>query len=178
MTWREMVPAGALSLRGENRVVMFTTWWNVALLVLSVAALPFDRRRILGLNPWVKPIKFEISVIVFLVTMAVLLSMVGRLGESKKARRFIGWTVGLAMIVENTIIALQSLRGARSHMNFTSVFNGVAFGVMGVFIALNTLAVAVLLVLYLVRRPGLPSSVVWGVRLGLLVVLLGSVEGS
>ena len=110
--------------------------------------------------------------------MAVLLSMVGRLGESKKARRFIGWTVGLAMIVENTIIALQSLRGARSHMNFTSVFNGVAFGVMGVFIALNTLAVAVLLVLYLVRRPGLPSSVVWGVRLGLLVVLLGSVEGS
>jgi hypothetical protein len=182
MTWREMVGEDAFAWRGangrgENQGILLAVWWNVVLLALSVAALPFDHRRILGLNPWVKPIKFEISVIVFLLSMGALLSRLGRLGAWPRARQWMAWGFGVAMIVENTIIAMQSLRGVRSHMNIATLFDGVAFGVMGVFIAFNTVLVAVLLVLYLRTRTGLPMAVGWGIGLGLAVMLAGSFEG-
>ena len=87
------------------------------------------------------------------------------------------WGFGVAMIIENTIIAMQSLRGVRSHMNIATVFDGAAFGVMGVFIAFNTVLVAVLLVLFLRTRTGLPMAVTCGIWLGLAVMLAGSFEG-
>jgi hypothetical protein len=181
MTWREMVGGDWFAWRGANRGLVLAVWWNVALLVLSAAALPFDHRRILGLNPWVKPIKFEVSVILFLLTMAALLAALGRRGDWPKARRRLAWGFGVAMIVENTIIAMQSARGVRSHMNIATPFDGMAFGVMGAFIAFNTVLVAVLLVLYLKagsgRGSGLPMAVTWGIALGLAMTLAGSFEG-
>jgi len=181
MTWREMVGGEWFAWGGLHRGIVLGAWWNVALLAGSGAALPFDHRQILGLNPWVKPIKFEISVIIFLVTMAALLSALGRTGRWAGSRRWLAWGFGVAMIVENTIIAMQSLRGVRSHMNIATVFDGAAFGVMGVFIAFNTVLVGVLLVLYLRtgarEGTGLPQAVTWGIGLGLAVMLAGSFEG-
>ncbi len=182
MKWREMLDADWFAFRGPapastNRGIVLGVWWNIALLVLSLAALPFDHRRILGLNPWVKPIKFELSVIVFLLTMAALLSALGRLGDWPRARRRLAWGFGIAMIVENTVIAMQSLRGVRSHMNIATPFDGAAFGVMGVFIAFNTVLVAILLLLYLRTRTGLPLPITSAICLGLAMLLAGSFEG-
>jgi hypothetical protein len=150
-------------------------WWNVGLLVLSLAAMPFDGRKILGLNPWVKPVKFDVSVILFLMTIAVFLWALGDGWETSKA--WIGWGIGVSMIVEDTVIALQSLRGVRSHMNFTSPLNGALFGVMGVAILISSLLVVWLLVVWSRTDGGLPPAVVWGIRLGLVMLLLGSIEG-
>jgi hypothetical protein len=150
-------------------------WWNVGLLVLSLAAMPFDGRTILGLNPWIKPVKFDVSVILFLITIAVFLWALGDGWEASKA--WIGWGIGVSMIVEDTVIALQSLRGVRSHMNFTTPLNGALFGVMGVAILVSSLLVAWLLVVWSRTDGVLPPSVVWGIRLGLVVLLLGSIEG-
>jgi hypothetical protein len=150
-------------------------WWNVGLLVLSLAAMPLDSRKILGLNPWVKPVKFDVSVIVFLVTIAVLLWALGDGWDSTKL--WVGWGMGVAMIVEDTIIALQSARGVRSHMNFTTPLDGALFAVMGVFIVVSTLLAVWLLVAWCRTDAGLPPAVVWGIRLGLVVLLAGSIEG-
>jgi hypothetical protein len=178
VTWQELAPPSIFRLKSENRGLMLSVWWNVLLLVLSVAALPFDHRSILGLSPWIKPIKFEISVIVFLLTIAVLLSAVGRTGKWPRLRAFISWGIAIAMIVENTLIAMQSLRGVRSHMNYATWFDGISFGIMGGFIAFNTVLLALLLGLYCIVRTGLPPALAWGIRLGLLVLLAGSIEGS
>jgi hypothetical protein len=48
---------------------------------------------------------------------------------------------------------------------------------MGAFIAFNTVLVAVLLVLYLLTRTGLPMAVTCGIALGLTMLLAGSFEG-
>ena len=160
-----------------NRGLAWGIWWNVGLLVLSLAAMPFDGRKILGLNPWVKPVKFDVSVIVFLATMAVLLWALGDEPELRSTKVWLGWGFGVAMIVEDTIIALQSLRGVRSHMNFTTPLDGALFGVMGVFILVNTLLAAWVLVMWCRTDGGLPPAVVWGIRLGLVMLLAASVEG-
>ena len=161
----------------ETRGALLGVWWNVVLLVASLAALPFDHRHILGLNPWIKPLKFEISVIVYLLTLALLLTVLGQDGRWSRLRARLGWGFGLSMIVENSVIALQSARGVRSHMNYTSWFNGIAFGVMGGFIALNTVLLAILLVLFVRARLSRPQAELWGIRLGLALLLAGSVEG-
>jgi hypothetical protein len=159
-----------------NRGLAWGVWWNVALLAVSVAALPFDRRTILGLNPWIKPIKFELSVIVFLVTIALMLWALDGPGHAR-AKVWLGWGFGVAMIVENTIIALQSARGVRSHMNFETHLDAALFATMGVFILFNTVLAAWLLVLWSRTSAGLPPAVVWGIRLGLAMLLAGSIEG-
>ena len=89
---------------------MFGAWWNAALLVASVALLPFDRRMILGLNSWIKPMKFEISLIVYSLTLALLFSVLGEDGRWRKQRRRMSWGIGIAAAVEITLIALQSAR--------------------------------------------------------------------
>jgi hypothetical protein len=161
----------------ESRGIAWGVWWNVALLVLSLAALPFDKRIILGLNPWIKPIKFEVSVIVFLLTVGVMLWALGNGPELARSKAWIGWGFGVAMIVENSVIGLQSARGVRSHMNFSTPLNAALFGTMGTFILLNTFFAGWLLVLWMRTSAGLESAVVWGIRLGLVMLLLGSIEG-
>jgi hypothetical protein len=159
-----------------NRGLAWGVWWNVALLAGSVAALPFDHRSILGLNPWVKPIKFEISVIVFLVTIACMISALDGM-EFATSKAWLGWGFGVAMIVENSIIALQAARGVRSHMNYDTPLDAALFSVMGIFIVVNTLMAAWLLVLWFRTQGALPPAAVWGIRLGLAMLLAGSLEG-
>ena len=155
--------------------IAWGVWWNVGLLVASVAALPFDSRKILGLNPWIKPIKFEISVIAFLLTVGLMLWALEDGGARLKAR--LGWAFGLAMLVENSLIALQSARGVRSHMNYSTPLDGMIFALMGLMIVVNSIGVGWLLGLWLRANARVEIAVVWGIRLGLLMLLVGSVEG-
>jgi hypothetical protein len=173
MGWMEALRASMQT----NRGIAWGVWWNVALLVLSVTALPFDSRTILGLNPWIKPIKFELSVIVFLLTVGLMLLALGDGPGLVRQKAWLGWGFGVAMMVENSVIALQSVRGVRSHMNFSTPLDGGLFGVMGVMILVSTIFVCWLLVLWMRTNAGLESVVVWGIRLGLFMLLLGSIEG-
>ncbi len=169
-----MIQALISRILNENRGITLAIWVNLALLAAAALAMPFDHRHILGLNPWIKPMKFDLSVLIYAVTISLFLSF---LEGSVRARWTIGWGIGLAMIIENTVISMQSARGVPSHMNYTSLFNGVSFGLMGLFIALNTILVAWLLLLYLTNRTLLPAAILWGIRLGLAALLAGSIEG-
>jgi hypothetical protein len=160
-----------------NRGIVWGVWWNVGLLVASLAALPFDRRMILGLNPWIKPIKFEVSVILFLLTVGLMLWGLGDAREVARSKWILGWMFGASMIVENSLIALQSARGVRSHMNFSTPLDAGLFAGMGVAILVNTVGVGWLLWLWMQTHAGVEIAVVWGIRLGLLMLLLGSIEG-
>ena len=163
----------------ENAVLTVAFWFHAVLAVLALAAMPFDHRLILGLSPWVKPLKFDLSTMIFILTVAVLLRALGPKTEVwPRVRRVIAWVVGWAMIIENTIISTQSLRGVRSHMNYSTVLDGSLFALMGNCILLSTLAMATLLSLWCICRPtAVSQAALWGVRLGLVLFVAGSIEG-
>lgn len=167
-----------------SRALQVALAWQIVLLLSGALAMPFDHRLILGLNPWIKPMKFEISVIIYLLTIALLLYGLRwhRSAEDGRAfpkvRNLLGWGFAAAMTVENTVIALQSFRGVRSHMNYTSALNASLFALMGNFIVVNTVLVAALFALWFLPEVRTPPAVTWGVRLGLLMLLLGSAEGA
>ncbi|UOQ77915.1 hypothetical protein MUN84_04530 [Hymenobacter sp. 5516J-16] len=81
------------------------------------------------------------------------------------------------MVVEMVCIVTQAARGTTSHYNIDSGFDMLVFNLMGVFIMLNTILTMWAVYLVWRHRPHGPAGYVWGVRLGLLLFLLGSLLG-
>jgi hypothetical protein len=166
-----------MTLRGwleENPVLAWATAFQVVLAIFALIAMPLDHRVILGINPWIKPLKFDVSVGIMLVTLAGILS---GLQGFERSRLWIGAGVGIALSLENFVISLQSLRGVRSHMNYSTPLNASLFALMGLLILISTVLFAWTLGLVILDPTRWPPAVAWGVRLGLVALLAGSVEG-
>ena len=56
----------------------------VCFMILAIIA-PFDSTQILGINRWIKPIKFSTSSAIFLLTVAVYLFYLKGFGTSQNA---------------------------------------------------------------------------------------------
>ncbi len=157
---RHLIIAGAVSL--------------ACFAILAIVAL-FDSTEILGINRWIKPMKFFISIAIFVWTVAIYLNF---LNGYKKSARVISWGIILIFFVEMFIVVMQAARGTTSHFNTKSAFDGMLFAVMGLAITLNTLLAVYLLFLYFRAEIDLPKSIVWGMRLGLILFLASSLEGA
>jgi len=69
-------------------------------------------------------------------------------------------------------------RATTSYYNLKTSFDGMVFSIMGIMIIFNTLFILLTLVLFLTRAKELPNAYLWGIRLGLFFLLLGSMEGA
>lgn len=148
---------------------------NLAAAVVLLLLLPFESRQLLGLNLWVKPIKFFLSATVYLWTLAILLPYLKT--AYPRSVRVITWSTAVVMLVENGCIALQAARGVTSHFNNSTLFDGVLFGVMGLFIAWNTIVILWAIALFFRVTLALPRAYLWGIRLGFVLFLAGSSMG-
>lgn len=161
-------------LRRRDRVLFAVALAHVAALVAFAVVAPFDLRTVAGLNPWIKPIKFAASIAIYAATVGWLLPHVQ---DAHTARAVVRWGVGIVMLLEMACIALQAGRGTTSHFNVTTPIDAIVFGLMGFGILANTVFLTLLFCLFLVRPGPIARPYLWGIRLGLLVILLGSVEG-
>jgi hypothetical protein len=164
-----------VDLHHRNPALSLTGWLHVALLLVALAALWFDERLITGINPWIKPIKFCLSVLVYVWTMAILLSWLP--AADAGTVKWLSRGIALTMIVEIGCIFLQAARGTTSHYNISSAFNGVVFGLMGTMIMLNTVLNVGALGLLWLRPLSVVPAVAWGARLGLLLFIGGAALG-
>ena len=155
-------------------ILALGVWLQVGLALFALAAMPFDKRKILGLNPWIKPLKFDLSILIVFVTIAAILTGFERYAV---ARTWIAAVISVSLSVENLLISLQSFRGVRSHMNEETPLDSRIWLAMGVLLGVFVLGAVALLVLAFVGQFKWPAAVTWGVRLGLLVFIIGSAEG-
>ncbi len=146
------------------------------LLLFSVLAIiaAFDATTILGINRWIKPMKFAISIAVFQWTMAWLLA---HLKAKPGAVRLITRGIIITMLAEIIPTVGQAARGTTSHFNVTTPFDGAVFSFMGVMIVLNTLLIIYMIVLFFRVPVKIPAAYLWGIRLGLIIFVLASIEG-
>jgi len=157
-----------------NPPLIITGWIHWALLAVLIVVAQFDSRTILGINPWIKPMKFSASIAIYVWTLAWYLRY---MADRVKPVRIISWGVAISMLAEIFCISVQSARGATSHYNVATPLDAGLFGAMGVMIAFNTLLVAWTLVLFCTAQPRIPRAYLWGIRLGLTLFLLAGVEG-
>jgi hypothetical protein len=143
------------------------------LAVLTGAGVLLDDRELVGAPIWLKPFKFSVSIAVYSVTIAWMLSLLDR-------RQRLGWWLGTitvaALTTEIVIIVAQAARGRQSHFNNQTPLDTLLYSVMGSTIAVAWVCTLILAVMLLIQR--LPDRAnALAVRFGLLVGLGGMMVG-
>ena len=161
-------------LHHRDPLLFLTGAFMLLLLVVSTLLSIGDTRLVAGINPWIKPMKFMVSVTIFLWTIAWFMP---ETAPRRFGRAFVRWTIAAAMVIEIVLIAMQAWRGTTSHFNIDSLFDAVVFQIMGIAIVFNTAAIVVFLAI--IRRDTPPSRAgyIWGIRLGVLLFLVASLQG-
>jgi hypothetical protein len=105
---------------------------TAGLLVLCVVAYFFDRRTVNDINVWIKPNKFNTSLLMQLFTVLWLWQLVE---PTKRATKFavrLMATLAISGLIEIFYIAFQSARGRASHFNNQTAWEAFMYsGVMG-----------------------------------------------
>src|SRR5688572_5394486 len=139
-------------------------FWTGALMLLALVVVTLisisDTRQILGLNPWIKPMKFLTSVTIFLWTVAWFMP---ETENNPRSRAVVRWTIALAMVIEIAMITMQSARGAASHFNIASPFDAAVFSVMGTAILFNTAAMVLFFAIIRRDTPVTRAGYIWGI---------------
>lgn len=161
-------------VRRRSVLLYYVAIGNLILLAMMAALAGIDPRSVMGLNPWIKPIKFALSIAIYSVTFAWLLEYL-RVPAKTKSR--LTGIVALAMIIEIACIAGQAARGVQSHFNLSSLFNAMIFALMGFAITVNTVAAAYVGVKFWISDASIEKSYLWGIRLGFLIFVAASLEG-
>ena len=168
-------PSGrAISRRPRVGILLSVSAGCVAVLAVAAVGLAADPRLITGSPAWLKVMKFAVSISVYCVTLAWLLTLVqGR----PRLVRTVAWATGLALGLELVLIAMQVIRGQASHYNISTPFDAGVFQLMG-----STLppiyGAAVVTAALLARQRGLRPVLASGIRGGLVICLLGMAQGS
>lgn len=157
-----------------HRPLLLSTAAMAGLVFFCLIALFVDDRQILGESVWLKPMKFGLAFLLYLPTLAWLLSLPHR-GE--RFTWWLGFVCAVTAVVDVGFVVVQAARGTFSHFNTeTDPVNEVgqivfASGVPGLFVANLLIAVIVSI------RPGADRPTVWAIRGGLAMAVVSMALG-
>ncbi len=161
-------------LHARNPLLFATGVAHIILLLIMIVIAPFDGREVMGINPWIKPIKFASSIAIYALTMAWLLS---ELPLREEVKRRVSWAIAGTLIIEIVLITMQAARGVTSHFNHTTAFDSAVFAFMGASITFNILVAAYVALKFWKTEAKIPAPYLWGIRIGLTIFVLASLEG-
>ncbi len=111
-------------------------WWQGTLILLvflaiSILLYVLDHRSLADEALWIKPIKFEMSVIIHFITLTALASLLSPAKRNGMKWKGMTYMVVAAGLFEVLYIFLQAARGRESHFNQSTVVESVMYGLMG-----------------------------------------------
>lgn len=162
------------TVRRSSPLLYWIGLFNFLIACIAILGMMVDDRTLMGVSVWLKPMKFGISTGIYILTVGFMNTLYP-FSERKKNRinNIVSWT----LLVEILIIVIQGARGVQSHYNQSTAFDGILFGLMGIFIGINVLIMALFLLETLRLKLSVPTSVQWAIGLGWLTVLAGSWVG-
>ncbi len=156
---------------------------GTAMLLMAAITLVLaliDARLFQGVSTWAKPLKFQLSTGVYLLTLAFFMAWLPDSKRQTPLARYVVWSAIAAGIFEVIYITGQGAQGLGSHYNRASDFYAAMYTLMGVGAVILTTASLALAVL-IARCPAyeLPRVLKHAVVLGLvLTFVLGTGFGS
>ncbi len=160
----------------------FNLWWQATFLMVGMFAVTLllwwiDPRQLDNASVWAKPLKFQVSLIIYFITLSLLAGLLPTATRKSK-----GWTWATLLAVgagvfEVIYITLQAARGRHSHFNNSTPFESTMYGLMGLG-AVILVAVSFYLGWLLYRhrhtseRRILQTAAIWGLILGSGLTLL------
>lgn len=166
-----------LKLKSRNQLLYYFGWLHFTAAVLCSLLIWLDPDNIvLGINAWIKPLKFFLSIGILSWTLSWLLVY----WENRKAVRVYTIVTITAMIIEMLIITWQAANGRLSHFNISTPLYGILFSIMGIAISAFTLWTLYMNVLFF-RQKNFPlwmsDGYKWGIRWGMLFFVIFAFEG-
>ena len=101
-------------------------------LLLTLPALLLDGRMLQGENVWVKPIKFQIALAIYLVTLAVFASLLPKDAATTRRLRWIGLALTLGTLAELLWVGGSAMFATASHYNPHPVMSAIYLSMGGV----------------------------------------------
>ncbi len=139
--------------------------------IVSIAGLFIDHRTVMGVNVWIKPLKFSISIAIYLITVGYLITLYP---YSKRKKNSINNITSFTLLIEMGIIFYQASRGVPSHFNESTVLDALLFAAMGIMIAINVL-IMVLFIFDTIRlKLKTAKSIQLAILLGWVIIVVGS----
>lgn len=147
---------------------------HVGLLIITLPLSLLDTRVITGVNAWLKPSKFAVSIGLYLWTIGWLSI---HLQISQRLQRVFARSIAIVMTAEMSLIFMQAARGVSSHFNTAAAFDAAVFSVMGFLIVLNTMIVLIIMFFFWFHPSNVSAPYLWGIRLGMFLFALSSLQG-
>lgn len=152
----------------------------LALAVPTLFAWLIDVRQFHGVDTWIKPLKFELSVALYLLTLALFLPLASDRFRASWLGRYMVWPVIVPIVLEVLYIAWRASRVEASHYNRDDWIGIALYALMGIGAVMFTIAPG-FLAYGLSRRDAapMPQVVRWSLVAGLaLTCVFGLLSGA
>jgi len=148
-----------------------------AFLPITFLAFLEETRELNGINLWIKPLKFQVSVLIHLGTLAVLARLIHPSVREHIATRAMATLVSAFAVFEIIYITIQAGRGRHSHFNLETAFEAKMYSLMGMGAVGLILGAAIIGILIFWRpnqgvQPGLRLGSLLGLTLGFAATLI------
>lgn len=163
------LPHAARRAASWHRPLMIFSGLMAVTAIVSIAGLLLDDRTLTGEPIWLKPFKFSVSLALYAVTWAWLLT------RQARRRRWMWWSgtvVAVLLTVEMVIIIGQVVRGRTSHFNNATTLDANLFTIMGTAITVVWVLGMIQGVVLLRERTADPP-LAWAIRCGILISTVG-----
>ena len=147
---------------------------HLVLAIVSITSSFMDDRTLMGVNVWMKPLKFSISGAIYILTVGFLMTLYP---FSKKKKNLINNIVCWTLLIELGLIIYQASGGVQSHYNISNPFDGLIFTAMGILIAINVIIMALFIFETIRLKLKTPKLLQWAILLGWVIVFFGSWVG-
>jgi hypothetical protein len=128
---------------------------------------------VLGVNAYIKPLKFSLSTFFYSWTMAWFLGYLPTFNST-----IFNWIIIISLGFEIFYIAIQASKGETSHFNVSTPTKSFLFSMMALMATIATLATIYIAVLFFGSSVSeLPNYYLWSIRLGLIIFVIFSFEG-
>ncbi|MCJ8308671.1 MAG: hypothetical protein HRU27_09770 [Rhizobiaceae bacterium] len=160
------------TFRDEPRFA-YTAAVMFALILPTLIAYGLDSRTIDATNVWLKPLKFEVSIGVFLITLAFFARYLPPGMLDNRLYRLFSWVVIACAVIEMLWILSASAYGVRSHFNVGPTMSQI-YGLMGIVAVVLTSASFVYgaAMLWVKDRSGLVTSIAFGSMLTFVLTVI------
>lgn len=155
-------------LRWHPPLMLFTLLMG-AMTIVSLGGLIIDDRILVGSPIWFKPFKFAVSLGLYAVTLAWMLTRTTRF---RRTGWWAGTVIALGSTAEMVVIVAQVLRGRQSHFNVATPLDEQLWRVMAVTIV-TVWVMHGLIALVLATSKFTDRTTGLAVRLGLLLAFVG-----
>ncbi len=148
----------------------------IASFIVFVPAMILDERMLDSSPVWIKPQKFNLSLALHALTLAVLVQLVPQNVRNGWALMVFSYLAAGALIFEYLYITIQAGRARRSHFNFETQVEALIYAAMGIGAVLLVL-VTLVLAIQIWRKGDRSRQGVWlgsivGLSLGFVVTLV------